>query len=195
MKRLIIPLCLLLVLLLGGCGQEIPEPAGPTIEPAQFSKETQEMLDVIGDIYFFDYTVDESIKAMSMDVWTYEDGEWVSHGLIYGEREPSEYGVGIGIDVETGALDIYSSENDGYVKFASYPSAFEINLDNTPGWGWGSGTLSIPTAIEPGKEIVLWQRFGYEDGIFETSDLDDFRAADVDAGVAITITFYDEPLE
>lgn len=71
-------LCLLFFSALTACGgQDIPAETAPTIRPAVFSQDAQDLLDVLGGddtLAFFDYTVEEPIHSVSTEVWKYVDG-------------------------------------------------------------------------------------------------------------------------
>ena len=66
-------LCLLFFSALTACGgQDIPAETAPTIRPAVFSQDAQDLLDVLGGddtLAFFDYTVEEPIHSVSTEVW------------------------------------------------------------------------------------------------------------------------------
>ena len=77
-------LCLLFFSALTACGgQDIPAETAPTIRPAVFSQDAQDLLDVLGGddtLAFFDYTVEEPIHSVSTEVWKYVDGSWKRYG-------------------------------------------------------------------------------------------------------------------
>ena len=50
-----------------------------------------------------------------------------------------------------------------------------------------------PAEIEPNKEIALWARWSDEGESAAGHSLNDFREGYCDKGLAVTVTFYDEP--
>lgn len=51
------------------------------IKESEFSEETQEVLKIIDEeMAFFDYTIDETVKSISIDIWIYENGQWINSG-------------------------------------------------------------------------------------------------------------------
>lgn len=49
------------------------------IEEVKFSKETEQILSLVDEeLLFFDYKVDNTIKSIKIDFWSYIDGNWMS---------------------------------------------------------------------------------------------------------------------
>lgn len=159
------------------------------IKESEFSKETQEVLKIIGDeIVFFDYTINETIKSISIDIWTYENDGWVNSGKTYGNIE-SDNGR-IAIRINDNFYEIFSINENGHTK-ASYKRVVDFSESKAI----TNSRLSNPTEIKIGKEIPLWVRLGTDKTSMKAGIIDDFRKADCNAGVAVTITFSDENID
>lgn len=74
MKRIVLGiLSLIIIMLLVACNNNNEDVM--IIREREFSEETKKVLSMFEDeIVFFDYKVDESIKSMSIDIWTCENG-------------------------------------------------------------------------------------------------------------------------
>ena len=73
-------LVLLLVMGLAACGQREAKQS-MVIRPSEFSEETRKVLTIVEDeLVFFDYEVDETIRSKTIDIWQYQEGQWVSAG-------------------------------------------------------------------------------------------------------------------
>ncbi|MFR7592652.1 MAG: hypothetical protein ACLUVC_14525 [Longibaculum sp.] len=49
--------------------------------------------------------------------------------------------------------------------------------------------------VKPGQEIVLWEVLGYKEENADVKEVSDFKDADCDYGLVITITFYDKDID
>ncbi len=158
------------------------------VKPSEFSEETKQVMSIFNEeILFFDYKVDESIKSYAIKNFIYVDGAWQDYGSTSANIEDGENRMALKFD-ETGYA-IYNVATNGYngFKAASPYTAFEETTNQL------AYEISAPIDVVPGEEIVLWAKIGSnEDGIGMSSD---FREADCTAGMAFTITFYDEFLK
>lgn len=75
-KFILVVLSLMIVILLVACNNNRKMDNDiMVIKESEFSEETQEVLKIIdNEIAFFDYTINETIKSISIDIWTYENG-------------------------------------------------------------------------------------------------------------------------
>lgn len=182
-------LVLLLVMGLAACGQrEIKQ--SMTIQPSEFSEETRKVLTIVEDeLVFFDYEVDETIRSKTIDIWQYQDGQWVSTGCAFGNLDSPKGRMAVRIN-EAG-YDIYTINDDGFVRH-SYDSQVDFSQVSAQ----SAKRLGEPTAITAGVEIPLWVQLGYADSKVEVGNAaGDFRQADCDEGLAVTITFFEEAAE
>lgn len=180
--RLII-LSFIMVLSLAACGRSNNH--SMTIKEKEFSDETKKVLSIFKDeLVFFDYKVDQSIKSMSIDIWTCENGEWINEGETFGNIETSDQQIAIRINDLS--YDIFFISKNGHTK-SSYPSVIDFSNSKMV----SNSRLHSPTKIEKNKEIPLWVRLGADKNSMSTDIMDDFRQADCNTGVAVTITFFD----
>lgn len=185
------------VLLLTACGKKQPELEEPknnnraavmTIVRTEFSQETEDILKLLDTdgLAFFDFAVDNTVNAYSMNVWVKNDGKWLSSGGINGRIEDKQGRVGVQL-LEDGC-NFFQLKDAGHTK---YSVKYDDHLDECT----ATGRMALEeteqvSAIEPGKEQYLILNLGWKE---EHMDMDlvteDFRNSDCDAGVAVTITF------
>lgn len=172
----------------GGSRQERGE--SMVIKPSEFSEETQEVVKILDDeIAFFDYSVDETIKSMSVDIWIYENGEWVNGGNTLGNLKRRDGRIAVRIN--DASYDIFDMNEDGHVKM-SYKSIVDFQKSQTQ----TGSRLSNAEKIEAGTEISLWVRLGFDAGKeIRSGGGRDFRKSDCDSGLAVTVTFSAEEVE
>jgi len=198
-KYTLLALLLLLVLMLTACSSKPTEPEATevptpeptvyidpnlmTIRPAEFSEETQQVLDILNsNLTFFDYTVDESIRSMNLEMWNLSDAGWASAGRTLGNIDSTEGRIGISL---TGATyDLYIIDED---------SSHKVSYDALTGFEaqpsiLGS-RLSETSPIVSDQEVELWMRLGAGCTNNNFASLADFRSADCQTGLAVTVTF------
>lgn len=181
MKKMVIPLLLSAAFLLSACSAGGEE--AMTIEPSTFSEETEQVLEIIDDeLVFFDYEVSDLIRSVSVDLWNYENGEWVSVGKCYGN-----------LDTREGQLAVRLMDTSWDVFFIEDGSHSKSSYKRTSDWSDAVATsgyrLSTTHEIQPGRAITLWAELGYSEANAQVAVTDDFRAADCDYGTAATVTF------
>lgn len=158
-----------------------------TIQKSELSEETQEVLKIIeNEIAFFDYEVDNTIKSMSIDIWTYEDGKWMNSGGTYDNINSSK--KRIAIRQTQNSYDIFELDDSGYTKY-TYDNIVDFSKCSMQTYF----RLTHPTNIEIGKEITLWVNLGTTKNFLSSSE--NFREADCNVGVAVTITFSDKSID
>ncbi len=187
MKKTVYIFILIFALLLASCdaGGNVNK-NGAVIEPAEFSKETQKILDIIdNEIAFFDYEVDESLADIRIDIWMCDDGEWVNIGRTYGEIEPGKSQLAVRINESS--YDIYNIGDEGHTK-----SGYTATVDFTNSKSTLETRLSHPVEIADGKEIPLWIKLGSDTVEATLNTSDDFRSSDCDTGLAVTAVFSKE---
>lgn len=198
-KYTLLALMLLLVLMLTACSSKPTEPEATevptpeptvyidpnlmTIRPAEFSEETQQVLDILNtNLTFFDYTVDESIRSMNLEMWNLSDAGWTSTGRTLGNIDSTEGRIGISL---TGATyDLYIID-EGDTHKVSYDalSGFEAQPSIL------GSRLSESSPIVSDQEVELWMRLGAGCTNNSFASLADFRSADCQTGLAVTVTF------
>ncbi len=142
------------------------------------------MLGSNGALAFFDYTVDESIRSVSAEVWKYEDGSWTQSGHVFGNIEPGEYRMGF--RVTPSGYEIFDISDTGHSTY-TYQDTVDFN-----GSGAAISTqLSDPREIVCGEEIPLWMKTSSDSSAVGGVTLGDFRSIDCTAGLAVTVTFSD----
>ena len=187
MKKIVAVMLIFMLLALGGCGET--KENQNVLEVAEFSQETQRVLDLLQNkIYFFDYTIDESIKANSIELWSCTDGVWESSGKSYGNIDAGKRQIAI--QIEDNYVEFFDIDDSGY-------SSARLNLSEEqmkdPNMGTMSTYCTNSSKIEPNKEIALWARWSDEGESAAGYSLNDFREGYCDKGLAVTVTFYDEP--
>lgn len=194
MKKLLaailaILLTLVTVTLVIACTAAQRKPEGMTLRSAAFSKETQLVLNALGDdTLFFDYTVDDTIRSMTVEIWRKEAGEWASFGKTSGAIDAANgrFGVRLGPNNH----DILHLSSSGYTRYSTADAA-DLFADT-------DSTLSSRTdeaQIVDGAAITLFAKYGYHDALAIASGSTDFRESDCDVGLAVTVTFSSKALE
>lgn len=179
----------LLIFTLCACSQN--KPSAMYIKPSNFSEETQEILDLFDDeIQFFDISFDETAKSYAVSIWAYHDGEWVEDGTTAGNVDHLTGKIAVRL-TETGC-DLYTIDENGHVKY-SFPFV-DTPFDESTGIGGTRIDREIP--IELNKEIPLWVRIGTTADSMRVMEItDDFRNAECNAGIAVTLTVSDEEVD
>lgn len=189
MKKLtILAAAALMVTALTACGNG-KSPDKMTISPGSFSEETQEVLKIIDDeLLFFEYETDETVKSVSVDLWTYEEDEWINAGGTVGDLTAGGYQAAIRITDE--ACDIFQIDESGHTK-SSYKSTVDFDASGLV----VQSRLDNREPIVLNKEIILWVKLGTDNSSISSGVGQDFREADCNAGMAVTITFSDKIAE
>lgn len=190
MKKMIYTLFMsLLAFTLCACSQD--KQSAMYIRPSEFSDETLEILNLFDDeIQFFDISLDESVKSHTISVWVYREGEWIEDGTISGNID---YLTGrIAIKLSETSCALYTIDESGHAKY-SYPT-LETSFDESTEIGGTRIDREIP--IELNKEIPIWVKIATTTSGMKVMDItDDFRNAECNAGIAITLTVSDEVVE
>ncbi len=191
MKKCFISLLAAILLILSGCKTAVTAEA-PNIRPRAFSKETQEVLDLIGDVYFYDFTLNDTLKSYTLDFWTCADGQWAHESVAMDNFSALKHAC-LGFQVLDEGIVLYDFNENGTTKMTS---DIPLRPDPGPGYGVGSYHLGNEQAIEANREIILCQYLvSQSDGRIYTGELGSFAPGHYSAGTALTITFYDHPLE
>lgn len=157
------------------------------IQKSEFSQETQEVLKIMeNEITFFDYEVDETIKSMSIDIWTYKDGKWINPGKTDGNVDGDK--KKIAIRQNQNAYDIFTIDQAGYTKYT-----FDNIVDFSECTMQTYFRMPHPTSIKADEEITLWVNLGTTKDALTSGE--NFREADCNTGAAVTITFSDESID
>ena len=168
--------------------QNTPPPVGSTasamasvIQPTVFSEETTAALSTFGDdALFFDYTAEETLQTITITLWMYEEGQWVSKGDLSGTAD-SRGRIAFRL-TETG-LDFVAFISGGRASSnipVIYPTLPETVMH-------AMYRLNNQTEIVPGTEIPLWVKVSTEENGISVNG--DFRSLNCAAGIAVTATF------
>ena len=191
-RRSVAVLCLLTLFALAACGaRETPPVPASAIRPAVFSEDAQAVLELLNGteeaLIFFDYTVEEPVRSVSTEVWKYEDGGWKQSGHVFGNIEPGEYRMGFRLT--SSGYEIFDISETGHNTY-TYRDTVDFG-----GCAATFGTqLGDSREIVCGEEIPLWLKTGSSGGSI-AGDPEDFRSIDCTAGLAVTITFSDTPID
>ena len=193
MRRLTALLLTLLTLLsLTACGgQDIPAETAPAIRPTVFSQDAQDLLDVLGGddtLAFFDYTVEAPIRSISTEVWKYEDGSWKQYGHVFGNIDPGEYRMGFRLTPS--GYEIFDISDTGHNTYT-----YQDPIDFDGSGATISTQLGDPREIVCGEEIPLWIKTSSDSSAVGGVTPGDFRSIDCTAGLALTVTFSDLPID
>ena len=193
MKKIQIYISILVIILLASilsaCAKN--EMKKMYIKPSEFSKETDEVLELFKDeVVFFDIVVDETVKSETITIWVYRDGEWQESGEIYGPVEELERRIAIRLTENS--YELYSMDESGPVKYAA-PN-LNIRFDES--------MASIGSRIEGETKLILndetpiWMKIGSKTTAMENYNVtEDFKTIDCDAGIVVTLTVSDELVE
>lgn len=181
MKKHIV-LLLAALLLLSGC-----QAGGSSIRPEKFSKEAQEILETIGDTYFYTYTLGDEIKSFHIDYWTFTDGEW-SRKTVVETPQVESRSARLGLRFEPETLYVYD-------EYGRYTMPVTMKLTVPDGCGGFSNPLMSAQDIVAGEDIILYQSIISPDGQIHTADLGSFAPGHYTDGVALTVTFCGEDAE
>lgn len=189
MKKVLAIFLILITLSLSAC----TSPANQntmSIRPSQFSKETQEVMKIFDDeVIFFDCNLNESVKYFSINLWAYQDGKWVSKGNTSGGIELLDNRIALRL--MDNHFDLYTIDESGYCKY----SADDIGTDFSVSTSILSKKITNPVPIELNIEIPLWVKIGTDKHGISLGEAYDFRNADCNSGVALTVTFSDKQPE
>ncbi len=154
------------------------------IKPSEFSEETMQVIDVLGDdVLFFDFVVDDSVKSYNIEGFIYKDNDWQDYGKTSGNIDDINNRIAIKLDEE--GYDIHNID-DANVRSYNADGTYDA-FDSTT--QQGSYKMTSITDIIIDEEIVLWSKIGNNGNGLSMND--DFRNADCTAGMAFTITFSD----
>lgn len=186
-----ISILLAVAMLLSLCACSRNKRSVMTIRPSEFSKETQEVLDLFDDeIQFFDISLDETVKSYTISVWVYRDGTWNEDGKTYGKSDL--LGNRIAIRLTETSCDIYNISENGSSR-CSYP-VLDTTFDKPMGVATTRMTQELP--IELNKEIPICVKTGSSANQMTVMNItEDFRNAKCEAGIAVTLTVSDAVAE
>ena len=138
------------------------------------------------EIQFFDISFDETAKSYAVSIWAYRDGEWFEDGTTAGNIDHVTGRRAVRL-TETGC-DLYTIDENGHVKY-SFPTV-DTPFDESTGIGGTRIDREVPIALN--KEIPLWVKIGTTANSMRVTDVtDDFRNAECNAGIAVTLTVSD----
>ena len=172
-------------------GQDIPAETAPAIRPTVFSQDAQDLLDVLGGddtLAFFDYTVEAPIRSISTEVWKYEDGSWKQYGHVFGNIDPGEYRMGFRLTPS--GYEIFDISDTGHNTYT-----YQDPIDFDGSGATISTQLGDPREIVCGEEIPLWIKTSSDSSAVGGVTPGDFRSIDCTAGLALTVTFSDLPID
>lgn len=160
------------------------------IEKVKFSKETEQILSLVDEeLLFFDYKLDNTIKSIKIDFWSYIDGNWTSFegyssNLELTKKRDDRIGIKIN---DNNCYVIYDFKKNDYLM-----SVFEKSIKFENPEILSKRNLGY-IRIEPNKEIVLFEKYSYDDREKqEFNKFGDFRNEKCEKGLVVTITFFDK---
>ena len=168
------------------------------ISPSIFTKETQDLLDLIGDeTMFFDIILDESIKSFTIQTHIFENEKWNSYetmsstidhnDLILDSDKSIKNSLNrIGFGFTDVGFNFYEISNNGHSKFETESTIPDFSLFSSS----STETLDTNKTIVAGEEITLYSRIASNDNPWSTGHYN-FRNSNCDAGYAVTVTFND----
>lgn len=142
------------------------------------------------EIQFYDISLDDSVKSFAISFWVYRNGEWLEEGKSYGEND--FLSKQIAIRLTDSNYEIYYIDDDGHemISFPVSDSLFEESI------GIGGTRIDQKTPIELNQEIPIWVKIGTASNRMEALAItEDFRKAECNAGIAVTLTVFDEMIE
>lgn len=177
-----------LLLFLALCGLTACSSADSmVIKPTKLSKETLEVLKPLeNELLILEATPDSTVKSYRLSLWRFEDGKWVENGASYGGMDL--FKDRIMLRLSDTQFCLYSMDKDGYVGSTFNLSGTEFARSSAV----AAQRLSAPVDIELNKEIVLWVKLGTDQTSIRSDITEDFRTADCNAGLAVTVTFSDK---
>ncbi len=160
----------------------------PSIKPSEFSAETTTILNLFDDeIMFFDFTVDETIKSCSVNVFNYIDDEWKEIGSMQSSIQKTDNQIAVKINEDS--YEVFVIDESGHSAYTS--PEVDFSFDETTAQLWSK--FSNPQDIVIGEEIQLFAKIGNNGNNLSLDG--NFREADCTQGFAITITFFDEDMK
>lgn len=189
MKKILLLFTLAITILLSACSKPNQN---LTIKPSQFSKETWDVLGILNDeIIFLDYTIDETVQSFSLDCWLYKNGEWITSTSTYGNIDNKDNRLALRLTENS--YDLFFIDEESYSKHSS-PN---IDIDFSNSRSVTSIRIQSTTPIHLNEEIPLWVKLGTDKNSLKSAEamLEDFRDAECDSGIAITLTFSDKSVE
>ncbi len=180
---------ILLVLALSACSTSAKQ--GMSVKASDLSKETTKILQLFQeDLKFYDVNFNEEVKSFTVSVWVYGDGKWSESGKV---RANAEYQSGrIAVRFGESNVEIYLMHDGGHQKYVLQD--VKSGLDSSVAQGSKTITSEVPLKIN--HETILWVRLGTNSGVLSMSDISqDFRTAECDSGVAVTLTVSDKSVD
>jgi len=193
MKKRLLFFALIIVFLLPFCSDIMKNQTGMIIQPTRFSRETQTALKIFdAETLFLDYTIDDTAKYYSINLWIYEDGKWVSGGSVSNSERQLDMNNRLAIHLKDIGVDIFTFDKTGdYIKYGLNGGGMELKNSIST----ASQRITKPTQISLNEEIPMWVIWGTNKNSMEVSDDSDFRNLECTEGVAITITFSDKKIK
>lgn len=193
MKKRLLFFALIIVFLLPFCSGLMKNQTGMIIQPTRFSNETQKALKIFdAETLFLDYTIDDTAKYYSINLWIYEDGKWVSGGSVSNSERQLDMNNRLAIHLKDIGVDIFTFDKTGdYIKYGLNGGGMELKNSISI----ASQRITKPTQISLNEEIPMWVIWGTNKNSMEVSDDSDFRNLECTEGVAITITFSDKKIK
>ena len=193
MKKRLLFFALIISFLLPSCSDIMKIQTGMIIQPTRFSRESQKTLKIFdAETLFLDYTIDDSAKYYSINLWIYEDGKWVSGGSVSNSERQLDMNNRLAIHLKETGVDIFTFDKTGdYIKYGLNGGGMELKNSISI----ASQRITKPTQISLNEEIPMWVIWGTNKNSMEVSDDSDFRNLECTEGVAITITFSDKKIK
>ncbi len=191
-KRKLLFFALNIAFLLPSCSDIMEIQTGMIIQTTRFSRESQKTLKIFdAETLFLDYTIDDTAKYYSINLWIYEDGKWVSGGSVSNSERQLDMNNRLAIHLKEIGVDIFTINKTGdYIKYGLNGGGMDLKNSIST----ASQRITEPTQIILNEEIPMWVIWGTNKNSIEVSDASDFRNLDCTKGIAITITFSDKEI-
>lgn len=162
------------------------------ISPVKISSETQELIEMFDDdVLIFDYKLDDTVKSFSFNLWAYDQeiNEWRIAFKIFNNIRFLKSELITGIGEKNSILCTRTNK----LRDSAIVDLSEFNLAKLNMFRYKK--LSEPIKIKLNEEIVLIEKVNIEKNKLISNENKNFKDLDCNAGVAITIVFYDELID
>ncbi len=169
-------LCLIVLslLLFTGCNSK-----QMSLQPSAFPRETQAMLDLVDDIYFYDVNNGVGAKRQKISLYECNAGEWHQSSYVYLNKPLSER---IGFQIKDYSIDIYDHTNSNItVASFEYNNQFHNQLYKD------YGILDNLEPIAYNEEHILYLKIASSSAI--KGPIDMYNLDDIYCELGLAITF------
>lgn len=164
-----------------------------TIRPSKFSKETQNALKIFdAETLFLDYTINDTVKYISINLWIYKDGEWKANGSISDSITNIDQFNRIALRFKETDVEVFTIDKPGdFIKYGFNEGC--MGLKNSK--SIVSNRITEPVNIVLNEEIPMWVTRDTGKNSIQSDSSSGFRNLECSDGVALTVTFSDKEIE